>query len=178
MIFFYSSKMLNCWIICYMLIVQENGAFCINVKQKCFKFKRKHMELQTEKKVKRARDTLTRTLSRTIFMFNLFVKWEYTSANNNQQSHIWNRHRATTIITQREPASWANHGRTLIRTLVRIEARARFACVLKDDWLFSRIQSQMIYIVLCQFFFFGELCWKQNNVHSIEIVYFFFFIFT
>lgn len=133
------------------------------------------MELQTEKKVKRARDTLTRTLSRTIFMFNLFVKWEYTSANNNQQSHIWNRHRATTIITQREPASRA--GRTLIWTLVRIEARARFACVLKDDWLFSRIQIQMIYIVLCQFFF-GELCWKQNNVHSIEIVDFFFFIFT
>lgn len=41
-----------------------------------------------EKKVKRARDTLTRTQSRTIFMFNLFVKWKYTSANNIQQSHI------------------------------------------------------------------------------------------
>lgn len=132
------------------------------------------MELQTEKKVKRARDTLTRTLSRTIFMFNLFVKWEYTSANNNQQSHIWNRHRATTIITQQEPATeqaerWFERWLELRREL------GLHVCWKMIDY-FLAYKSKW-FTLFCANFFFGELCWKQNNVHSIEIVDFFLFVF-
>lgn len=117
--------------------------------------------------MKRARDTLTRTLSRTIFMFNLFVKWEYTSANNNQQSHIWNRHRATTIITQREPASRANHGRTLIpkRWLELRRELGLHVCWKMIDY-FLAYKAKMIYIVLCQFFFrWIVLNTKQRAFH-------------
>lgn len=143
-----------------------NSALCINVKQKCFQFKRKHMESQKqEKKVKRARDTLTRTQSRTIFMFNLFVKWKYTSANNIQQSHI----HIESAQSEHRTAHRESNDRAKQNILPNAGWNQEGASVLKDDGLFSYISernsNEIIYIFLCQFR-------ERNSAHSIEIAFF------
>lgn len=166
-----------------------------NIWNQCKRSNNRNKERKNEKKVKRARDTLTRTQSRTIFMFNLFVKWKYTSANN-QQSHIWNRQREH--IAQRTErcgamrcrAEWS---RTLIRMLVRIGARefCSHVCAEKMMNYFHANERKKTYtqtkwftLFLCQFHI-PCICVKRkkkkqqatnSSQHSIEIAIFHFYV--
>lgn len=160
-----------------MLIIQENGAFCINVKQKCFKFKRKaHGITQTEKKWNE-HEIHWHARYHAQFLCSIYL------LNGNIRRQITISNRTYEIDTERRRSSHSENLQTEQTTEEHwferwLELRRELGLHVcwKMIGYFLAYKAKW-FTLFCANFFFDELCWKQNNVHSIEIVDFFFFIF-